>query len=113
MLANIISEIGDIPFFETADQLTSWAGLAPSSHSSGRKVINGSIGKTGNRYMRGVLIQIAHAAVKTLGSVLGSVPHACDEAQSISYCHRGNCTKRFLRSFAIYEQTWNLMRNRV
>ena len=71
VLANIISEIGDISLFETADQLTSWAGLAPSSHSSGGKVINGRIGKTGNRYLRRILIQVAHAAARTKGSVLG------------------------------------------
>ena len=69
--ANIISEIGDVSLFETADQLTSWAGLAPSSHSSGGKVINGRIGKTGNRYLRRILIQVAHAAARTKGSVLG------------------------------------------
>ncbi len=70
--ANIISEIGDVSLFETADQLTSWAGLAPSSHSSGGKVINGRIGKTGNRYLRRILIQVAHAAARTKGSVLGT-----------------------------------------
>ena len=84
MLANIISEIGDVSLFETADQLTSWAGLAPSSHSSGGKVINGRIGKTGNRYLRRILIQVAHAAVRTKGSGAQKVLHACDEAREVS-----------------------------
>ena len=69
--SNIISEIGDISVFETADQLTSWDGLAPSCHSSGGTVKNGRIGKTGNRYLRRILIQVAHAAARAKGSVLG------------------------------------------
>ena len=32
---------------------------------------NEIIGKTGNRYLRRILIQVAHAAVRTKGSVLG------------------------------------------
>ena len=43
----------------------------PSSHSSGGNR-NDRIGKTGNRYLRGILIRVAHAAAKVLGSVLGT-----------------------------------------
>jgi len=33
--------------------------------------MNGRIGKTGNRYLRRILIQVAHAAARAKGSVLG------------------------------------------
>lgn len=71
MLANTISEIGDISVFETADQFISWTGLAPSSHSSGGKVKNGRIGRTGNRYLKRILFRWRDIAARTMESVLG------------------------------------------
>lgn len=60
----IISEIGtDMSQFQTAKQLTCWAGLAPSSNESAGKKKSVRISRAGV-YLKPTLVQCAHAAVK-------------------------------------------------
>jgi transposase len=59
----LISEIGDINRFPTADKLVSYAGLAPSQRQSADHTFHGHITRQGNRYIRWILIEAAqHAA---------------------------------------------------
>jgi transposase len=61
----IIAEIGlDMSQFPTPDHLVSWAKLSPQTIQSGPKVKAGKTGK-GNRYLKGVLGEVATAAAKT------------------------------------------------
>ena len=61
----IIAEIGlDMGRFPTPAHLVSWAKLCPQTIQSGPKVMAGKTGK-GNRYLKGVLGEVATAAAKT------------------------------------------------
>ncbi len=61
----IIAEIGiDMERFASAEHLSSWAGMAPGNHESAGKQSSGRTRK-GNQTLRGILIQVAHAAGRT------------------------------------------------
>jgi len=53
------SEIGDINRFSDGDKLCSYAGLVPSTHSSGRVTRHGSITREGSRWLRWVMVEAA------------------------------------------------------
>lgn len=63
----ILSEIGDINRFSSAKKFCSYSGLVPSVHSSGSTLYHGRITKQGSRYLRWILVQIAHVAVRREG----------------------------------------------
>lgn len=66
--AAIIAEIGpDMGVFESAKQLTAWAGLCPGSNESGGKPKHAPARK-GNKYSRRAAVQSAWCAVRTKGS---------------------------------------------
>lgn len=65
----LLAEIGDITRFPTAKQLTSYAGLVPCVHQSGKSRYTGHITKTGRSILRWILVQIAHKAVKSPGNL--------------------------------------------
>jgi len=60
----ILSEIGDITRFPDAKHLVSYAGLAPSVRSSGGKTHYGHITKQGSRWLRWILVESSHHAVR-------------------------------------------------
>lgn len=55
----IIAEIGDIHRFPSAKQLMGYAGLVPSTYSSGDITRHGRITKTGNKWLRYIMVEIA------------------------------------------------------
>ncbi len=55
----LVTEIGDPRRFASPTSLMSWAGVVPSESSSGDRRRQGSITKTGNRYIRRVLVEAA------------------------------------------------------
>ena len=61
----INSEIGDISRFPSHNKLASWAGLVPSMHQSGTSFYSGNITKEGSKRLRWILVQCAHASIKT------------------------------------------------
>jgi transposase len=68
----IIAELGaDLRRFPSAKHLASWAGLCPGNAESGGKRLSGKTRK-GNRWLRQVLIEIAHVAAKTRGTYLAA-----------------------------------------
>lgn len=68
----IIAEIGtDLSRFPSAKHLASWAGMCPGNAESGGKRLSGKTRK-GNRWLRQVLIEIAHVATKTRGTYLAA-----------------------------------------
>ncbi|MFP3131031.1 MAG: transposase [Nitrososphaeria archaeon] len=60
----ILSEIGDINRFPDSEHLVSYAGLAPSTRSSGIKVYHGPITKQGSSYLRWILTQVTWANIR-------------------------------------------------
>lgn len=56
----IIAEIGDIGRFPSAKKLQGYAGLVPSTYSSGDKQIHGRITKQGSRWLRWTMIEAAY-----------------------------------------------------
>lgn len=59
--ATIVSELGCLSRFENPRPLMGYSGLVPSEHSSGNRVVRGSITKTGNAHLRRVLVEAAWA----------------------------------------------------
>lgn len=61
----IKSEIGDIHRFPSAKQLCSYAGLIPSTYSSGNATFHGHITKQGSRWLRWILAEaMGHCVAK-------------------------------------------------
>jgi transposase len=65
----LLAEIGTITRFATAHELTAYAGLVPSTRSSGDKTSHGGIGVASNHWLKWMLID----AVQTLKQVPGPV----------------------------------------
>ena len=59
----IMAEIGDINRFPTAKQLMGYAGLVPSTYSSGNITRHGRITKTGSKWLRYIMTETAHHQV--------------------------------------------------
>jgi len=58
----LVGEICDINRFSSDRRLVAWAGLAPSVHQSGDRVVRGGITRQGNKLVRWVLVQAAQTA---------------------------------------------------
>lgn len=68
--------IGDASRFRRGKQVASYLGLIPQERSSGGKQRFGAISKQGNRFLRFLLVEAAHAAIR------------CDESFQRPYQHR-------------------------
>jgi len=68
--AAILAEIGDAKRFVDGKQIASWAGLAPSVYQSAGTFVTGSITKQGSKWLRRVMVEAAHSAVKKRDSRL-------------------------------------------
>jgi transposase len=58
-------EIDDIGRFASTKKLCSYAGLVPSTYSSGGRTYQGRITRQGNKWMRWILIEAAQRAIRT------------------------------------------------
>jgi len=65
----IISEVGDFARFKNPEKLACFAGLVPSSRSSGGKEKNGHITKQGSSHLRYVLVQAAQNVNESWGEL--------------------------------------------
>ncbi len=61
----ILSEVGDINRFPDSQHLCSYAGLIPSTHSSGGVTYHGAITKRGSKYLRWIMIECTHVHIRT------------------------------------------------
>ncbi len=55
----LVTEIGDVDRFQSAEALMAFVGLVPSEHSSGERRRQGSITKVGNSHARRLLVEAA------------------------------------------------------
>lgn len=56
----VLSEIGDISRFPDPDSLVSYAGMAPSTYSSGTTTYHGHITKRGSQHLRTAMVASVH-----------------------------------------------------
>lgn len=60
----LVATAGDVRVFKSGRQFAAWLGLVPKQHSSGGRFQLGGISKRGDRYLRMLLIQGAHAVLR-------------------------------------------------
>jgi len=63
--STILAEIGDIRDFGSPDKLAAYCGLVPSVYQSAGKLINGHITKHGSPHIRAMIIEVAHAIIRS------------------------------------------------
>jgi transposase len=68
--ATILAEIGDYRNFVTSEHLASYFGIVPFVNQSAGKLNTGCITKHGSKHLRWIMVQVAHAASKKIGSKL-------------------------------------------
>ena len=61
----IVSEIGDYRDFQTSEQIAAYFGIVPSVYQSADKLNTGAITKHGSPHLRRMLIEVAHAIVRS------------------------------------------------
>jgi transposase len=62
--ATILAELGDVSWFGNGGQVASWCGFAPSVSQSAGTTKIGGITKRGSRWLRRVMVEVAHVAVR-------------------------------------------------
>jgi transposase len=68
--ATILAEIGNYRDFSSPEQLASYFGIVPFVNQSADKLHTGCITKHGSKHLRWIMVQVAHAASKKIGSKL-------------------------------------------
>lgn len=64
----LLAEVGDIRDIPSPNKLAKWAGITPRVYQSVDKLHTGSITKQGPKHLRWVLIESAHACVRSKNS---------------------------------------------
>lgn len=59
--ALFLAEIGDIRRFRSSHELAAYAGLTPSTRSSGDKTHHGTVGRAGNPWLKWLLIEVVQS----------------------------------------------------
>jgi transposase len=68
--ATLLAEIGNYRNFSSPEKMAAYFGIVPSVSQSAGRLHTGSITKHGSKHMRWILVQIANAASKKIGSKL-------------------------------------------
>jgi transposase len=63
--STILAEVGDFRDFSSPEKLAAYCGLVPSVYQSAGKQINGHITKHGSPHIRSMIIEVAHAIIRT------------------------------------------------
>jgi len=73
----LLTEIENIRRFHNLDHFCSFAGLIPTSHSTGDKDVTGSITKRGNRILKTILIESAWVTLRSDPAMLMAFRKLC------------------------------------
>jgi transposase len=65
----VVAEIDDVHRFKTPQKLHAYAGLIPSTHSSGGRTFHGRITREGNRYLRWAMVEAVWPARRSDASI--------------------------------------------
>jgi transposase len=65
----LVAEIGDIDRFHSSHQLAAYAGLVPTTRSSGGKTNHGVVGHASNRWLKWILVEIVQTLKQSPGPV--------------------------------------------
>ena len=65
----VVAEIDDVRRFATPQKLHAYAGLIPSTRSSGGKTFHGRITREGNRYLRWAMVEAVWPARRSNASI--------------------------------------------
>lgn len=65
----LVAEIGTIDRFASAHQLAAYAGLVPSTRSSGGKTTHGRVGHWSNRWLKWIVVEIVQTLKQAPGPV--------------------------------------------
>ena len=68
--ATILAEIGNYRNLSSPEKLASYFGIVPFVNQSANKLHTGCITKHGSKHLRWIMVQVAHAASKKVGSKL-------------------------------------------
>lgn len=67
--ALLLAELGDIRRFRSSHELAAYAGLVPSTQSSGGKTTHGGVGRAGSPWLKWILIEIVQSLKLAPGPV--------------------------------------------
>ena len=84
----IDAEIDDISRFRTPKKLAAYAGLVPSTYSSGGKTFHGKIIKQGNKWPRWAFIEAVSPAIATDSELRAQYEHLKIRSEQGAGCHR-------------------------
>lgn len=65
----LVCEISDFARFKNGRSFASFLGLTPSEHSTGKRRITGRITKTGNGYLRSIIIECANVYARCIPTI--------------------------------------------
>ena len=65
--ATVLAELGDVTRFSSGGQVACWCGFAPFVSQSAGMTKIGGITKRGSRWLRRVMVEVAHVAVRMPG----------------------------------------------
>jgi transposase len=82
MAVTLLSELGNFNRFKKLDQLCSYVGLVPRTHSSGEKEISGGITPRSNRPLREGIIESAWVASRTDPALILCYNQLCKRMKS-------------------------------
>jgi transposase len=110
----IVSEIGDISRFSTADKLVSWCGLCPTVHQSGNSLYMGRMKKDGNKKINWIMIQAANTASRTDERMKKYYTKiAKRHGHNVAITHVANKMIRIIWAMLTYKQLYNERKNEL
>ena len=98
------AEIGDVSRFRTGDQLAGYAGLAPSTFSSGGVTRRGRITREVSRWLRWSMVEAIHTHLK-YDTLVTRAYHRIAEC-------RGRKTAKVAAARKLLTVCWSVLRNR-
>jgi transposase len=98
------AEVGDISRFRSGDRLASYAGIVPSTHSSGKVTRHGRITREGSRWLRWAMVEAALVHLRYDTPVTRFYHRVAER--------RGAKTARVAAARKLLTVCWSVLRNR-